>query len=191
MTQPTLTTERLILRAMRHEDAADIQRLAGAYEVALNTFTVPHPYPDGVAEQWIAGSEQRFAKSEVLTLAITLRETGELVGVIGLRFRPRHDNAEMGYWVGVPYWGRGYTTEAARAMLQWGFEERKLKRIFGRHFARNPASGRVLQKIGMQYEGTLRAHTKKWGEYQDLVLYAMLREEWSVVSGQWSGGGRS
>jgi len=181
MTQrPTLTTERLILRPPRAEDAADVQRLAGAEEVALNTLMIPHPYPDGVAEEWIASHEERFAKGEDLALAITLRETGELAGVIGLRFRPKHDGAEIGYWVGVPYWGRGYTTEAAQAMLRYGFEERGLKKIFGCHFARNPASGRVLQKIGMQYEGTLRAHTKKWGEYQDVVMYGMLREEWTT-----------
>jgi RimJ/RimL family protein N-acetyltransferase len=177
MTQPTLETERLILRPLRAEDAADVQRLAGAYEVALNTFLIPHPYPDGVAEEWIAGLEKQFEEGQQLALAITIRDSGELAGVIGLRFRPKHDNAELGYWVGIPYWNRGYTTEAARAMLRWGFEERGFRRIFGRHFARNPASGRVLEKAGMTYEGTLRAHTKKWGEYQDLLMYGILREE--------------
>ena len=179
MTQrPTLTTERLVLRPLVAGDAPVIQQLAGSREVALNTLTIPHPYPDGVAEEWIAGHEDRFVSGDELALAITLRETGDLAGVIGLRFRRNHDGAEMGYWVGMPYWGRGYTTEAARAMLRYGFEERGLKKIFGCHFARNPASGRVLQKIGMQYEGTLRAHTKKWGEHQDVVMYGMLREEW-------------
>jgi RimJ/RimL family protein N-acetyltransferase len=81
----------------------------------------------------------------------------------------------------VPYWGRGYASEAAAALLLHGFEHFPLNRIFAMHFARNPASGRVLQKIGMRHEGTLRQHLKKWGQYVDLECYGLLRSELKVL----------
>ena len=96
--------------------------------------------------------------------------------------KPEHDHAELGYWIGVPYWGAGYATEGARAVMQFGFETLSLNRIFASHFSRNPASGRVLQKIGMRYEGTLRRHLKKWDEYIDLECYGVLRSEFQSFS---------
>lgn len=93
----------------------------------------------------------------------------------------RHRRAEMGYWLGVPYWNRGYMTEAGRAMLAYGFGELELHRIHARHFTRNPASGRVLRKLGMTYEGTQREHVQKGEGFEDLANYGILRREWSTV----------
>jgi RimJ/RimL family protein N-acetyltransferase len=90
--------------------------------------------------------------------------------------------AEIGYWIAVPYWGRGYATEAAAEIVRYGFEERNLQRVFACHFTRNPASGRVLQKAGMKYEGTLRQHVRKWDEYVDVAFYGVLRHEYDGVS---------
>ena len=90
----------------------------------------------------------------------------------------QHSHAELGYWIGVPYWGKGYATEAAKAVVRYGFEQIKLNRIFAHHFKPNPASGKVLRKIGMKYEGCMRQHVRKWDEFVDLELYAILREEW-------------
>ena len=84
----------------------------------------------------------------------------------------------MGYWVGAPYWGRGYCTEAARAILRYGFEELGLHRIHAQHFARNPASGRVMQKIGMVYEGRQHEHVRKWDRFEDSDLYGILASDW-------------
>src|SRR5262249_8960454 len=121
-----LTTERLILRPPELADAQSIQTLAGAREVALNTLLIPHPYPDGAAEAWI--SSPRGENDHVV--ALTLRDTGEIVGVMGLHANRDHARAEIGYWIGVPYWNRGYATEAARAMVRFGFGELGLNRIF-------------------------------------------------------------
>ena len=88
--------------------------------------------------------------------------------------------AELGYWIGKPYWGQGYCTEAARATLDFGFEQLGLNRIFAHHFARNPASGRVMQKIGMTREGRLRQHVKKWDAFEDLELYGILKDHWAA-----------
>lgn len=173
-----LETERLILRPFAITDATDVQRLAGAREVALNTMLIPHPYPDGAAEEWIRGQDGKAAPERVL--AITLRTTGELLGAIGLRVNPEHQRAELGYWIGVPYWGRGYASEAGKAMLAWGFGTLGLELIFAMPFTRNPASGRVLAHLGMQHEGSLRKHVVKWDERVDVELWGILREEWKV-----------
>ena len=170
----TLTTERLVLRPFTLADAPAVQRLAGAREVALNTLLIPYPYPNGAAEVWI--SKPRDPND--LTFAITLRHTGELVGAMGLVISREHDRAEIGYWIAVEHWNRGYATEAGRAVMRYGFEEFNLNRILALVFARNPASGRVLQKLGMRHEGSLREHLVKWGERIDVELYGILRGDW-------------
>jgi len=178
-TPPTLRTARLTLRAFTVDDAPDVQRLAGEYEVALNTLLIPHPYPDGAAEQWIATHESDFAGNRVHHFA--LDASGALVGAMGLVMKG-DGLAEIGYWIGKPYWGQGYATEAAREVVRYGFEQCGLQRIFAAHFVRNPASGRVLQKLGMQHEGTLRRHQPKWGELIDIAFYGLLRQEWNAAS---------
>ncbi len=170
-----LATDRLLLRPFTLDDAPAVQRLAAAYEIAENTLLIPHPYPEGAAAEWIA-SQPRSANNHVF--AITLLDGGDVAGAIGLEAQPEHGRGEIGYWIGVPYWNRGYVTEAARAVLTWGFESLGLHRIFAYHFTRNPASGRVLQKIGMKHEGTMRQHEKKWDEFVDVEVYGILHSEW-------------
>lgn len=177
-TLPTLQAERLQLRPFVLADAPEVQRLAGAWDVAYTTQNIPHPYEDGMAEQWIGTHLESFETGRALTLAIERREDGALMGAIGLTgFGGEHDHAELGYWIGKPYWGQGYATEAARAIVDYGFDRLGLNRILARHLTRNPASGRVMQKIGMAYEGCMRQHVKKWGHYEDVAFYGMLRHE--------------
>lgn len=176
-----IETERLILRPFESGDAAEVERLAGSYEVALNTLSIPHPYPAGAAAEWIAESTKTFEEGgKMINFAIIVRETGELAGSIGLVLRPEHDMAEIGYWIGVPHWNRGYATEAARAIVDYGFRERNLNRIYAGHFVRNPSSGRVMQKLGMEFEGRQRQSIKKWDDYVDVDYYAILRSEWEA-----------
>ena len=178
MPVPTLETKRLILRAFTLADAKRVQHLAGAFAVADTTGHMPHPYQDGMAEEWIGGLDSEFEHGEGATFAITLPATGELIGAIGLTLHSHNKRAEMGYWLGVPYWNHGYTSEAARAVLQFAFEQLNLNRVYASHFPRNPASGRVMQKIGMKYEGTLRQHFVRWQDPEDLVYYGILKSEW-------------
>ncbi len=175
---PTLQTERLILRAFTPADAADVRRLAGDRNVAEMTMVIPHPYEDGVAEEWIAKHQETFQKGEGLELAVTRRNDGALIGAVGLGLYAKDESAQLGYWIGKPYWGHGYCTEAARKLVRYGFEELELNRIYAVHFARNPASGRVMQKIGMQQEGCLREHAKHWNRFEDCVYYGLLRGEY-------------
>ncbi|HWS72312.1 MAG TPA: GNAT family N-acetyltransferase [Thermoanaerobaculia bacterium] len=179
---PTLTTERLLLRPFAPADAPELQRLAGHIEIARNTLSIPHPYPDGAAEHWIGGHAEQFAASGDVHFAIVPRDSGVLAGAIGLLLNRDHERAEIGYWIGVQWWGRGYAAEAAQATVDYGFTVATLNRIFAAHFTRNPASGRVLQKIGMRHEGTQRQVFRKWGEFLDAEQYAILRRDWAAAS---------
>ena len=87
-------------------------------------------------------------------------------------------HGELGYWLGVPFWNQGYCTEAALAVVQYGFEVLRLHRIYASHMIRNPASGRIMQKIGMTYEGCQRQHVQKWGVFEDLATYGILQSEY-------------
>jgi L-fuculose-phosphate aldolase len=174
--RPTLRTDRLVLRPFEAADAPAVRRLAGAREVADNTLTIPHPYPEGEAEAWIAGHPDAFRNGDLVIFAITTAGEG-LVGAVGLMLERETGIGELGYWIGVPYWGRGYATEAARAVVRYGFETLALNRIAARAFCRNPASSRVLRKIGMSHEGTQRKSLPKCGELLDTELYAILRED--------------
>lgn len=175
--QPTLTGPRIVLRPFVLTDALDVQRLAGERAIADTTMNVPHPYPDGAAERWIATSHALFAHGEEARFAVTTREDG-LVGAVGLRIAPAHRHAELGYWIGRPFWGRGYATEASHLIVQYGFERRGLHRIVARHLTRNPASGRIMVKLGMQHEGREREHVLKWDRFEDLEYYGLLRREY-------------
>jgi [ribosomal protein S5]-alanine N-acetyltransferase len=177
--RPTLETARLILRPFILADAPEVQRLAGAREVASTTANIPHPYPDGLAEEWIGSHQAKFDAGELVNFAITLRD-GTLMGAIGLVINKTHRRAEMGYWLGVPYWNQGYTTEAAQAVLGYGFEKLGLNRIFARYLTRNPASGRVMHKMGMTYEGCQRQHDLKWDQFEDIGLYGILKSEYDA-----------
>jgi RimJ/RimL family protein N-acetyltransferase len=146
--------------------------------VADTTVNIPHPYEAGMAETWIAGRDEEYARGAGVTFAITDGKTGALLGAIGLHLQPRFRRAEMGYWIGAPYWNRGYATEAARAVLGFGFETVGLHRIYAAHFTRNPASGRVMEKTGMQREGVWREHLMRGERFEDAVVYGILREEW-------------
>lgn len=169
----SLTTARLLLRPFELGDAAVVQRLAGDPEVALTTQNIPHPYEDGMAEEWIASHLAAWEAKRLLALAVTTAAEG-LVGAVSLTITAAHRRGELGYWIGRPYWNRGYATEAAAAVVDFGLEELGLYRIQARHLTRNPASGRVMQKIGMVREGILRKHIVVRGQIEDVVMYSIL-----------------
>jgi len=162
------------------DDAADVQRLAGAREIADTTLSIPHPYEDGMAEQWIANHRAEYEEGTSVIFAVVLRDSLQLIGAIGLAIDRSAEKGDLGYWIGKSFWSQGFCTEAAGAVLDFGFATLGLNRISARHFARNPASGRVMEKIGMTREGTARQDKIKWGNYEDLVLYGILRNEWSA-----------
>ena len=179
---PPLLTERLLLRSLILEDATDVQRLAGDRDIAATLANMPHPYEDGMAEKWIRSCYEQFEKDEALNFAITLRTDRNLIGGIALRLDQKNERAELGYWIGKPYWNCGYATEAAKAIVAYSFEVLKLNRIYAYHFTRNPASGRVLEKVGMRYEGYRRQHTKRWENFEDSMGYGMLKVDYDSLT---------
>jgi [ribosomal protein S5]-alanine N-acetyltransferase len=169
-----LETERLVLRPFELSDAPRVQTLAGAYEIYRPTLAIPHPYEDGMAEQWISKHAARFDAGEGVDLAVTLKADGLLIGAIGLSASPLNQRAEIGYWIGVPYWGSGYCTEAAIAVIRYGFELMNLHKITSRHMEWNQASGRVMQKAGMRMEGAMIDQVFKEGKYHTMVVYGII-----------------
>ncbi len=176
--QPTLETTRLILRPFTLADAPDVQRHVSDRDIAAMTLNIPHPYPESGAEQWISSLPAKYDAGQFAGFAIIDRESSALAGSISLTPEPAHGRAELGYWIAKPFWGRGYATEAARAMIAFGFESLGLNKIHAAVFIKNPASDRVIRKIGMKWEGRLREHDLKWGVHEDIDVYAILAKEW-------------
>jgi [ribosomal protein S5]-alanine N-acetyltransferase len=189
---PTLYTPRLTLRPFALADAARVRELAGDARVAATTAHIPHPYPSGLAEDWIRAHSPLAQDGKQFHFAVTLAgtrtpgreadwfETGHLIGAVSLLLggEPDHRWGELGYWIGVPYWNHGFATEAAHAVLAFGLERKGLGRVVARHGANNPSSGRVLASLGLTHEGTMVEQFSKDDQLIDLECYAITREEW-------------
>ena len=173
---PTLETERLRIRPYSEADIPELLPLIGTREVAAKHVPALPLYTEQDARAFLELANE----PDKLWLAVTLRADGRQIGGIGLRIEQQHQHAELGYWLGVPFWGQGYATEAAREVIRHGFEDLRLHRIFASHFQHNPASGNVLKKLGMRYEGCQREHLRKWDQFVDSELYGILRREWQI-----------
>jgi RimJ/RimL family protein N-acetyltransferase len=177
--QPELRTGDLLLRAFNTDgDPAVVQRILQCREIAANTRTIDHPYPEGAALKWISTLQETWESGAGSVFAICHADNRQVpIGAIGLLIDASNENAELGYWIDESWWGRGVCSRAARCLIEFGFSALGLNRIHAHHLERNPASGRVMEKAGMQYEGRLRKHVKKWGVFQDTIHYAILAED--------------
>jgi RimJ/RimL family protein N-acetyltransferase len=176
--QPSINTERLVLRPFVTEDAATLETLGNDPAVASRMGRGDIPAP-GNGAIWIENRQLWYDKGESVDFAITLRDTGELLGTINMGIEYLgSESMQLGFWLGKDHWNKGYCTEAALAMLAFGFDELDLHRIYARHFTNNPAAGKVLEKTGMTYEGTLRESFKKNGVFESVACYGILRNEY-------------
>lgn len=140
-----LTTKRLTLRPLTSDDAPRIAELAGEWEIASMTGRIPYPYSSQDALHWVTG----LAEGEIV-YGITLK--GELIGICG--YTPDGGGvAEVGYWIGREYWGKGYATEAARELINSGFRRGGIRRFTCSHFVENEMSQRVIAKLGFRLLG--------------------------------------
>jgi RimJ/RimL family protein N-acetyltransferase len=171
---PIIQTERLTLSQLVEKDVSSIAELLQHRIFSDLTSNIPYPYVENDARSWVKMSKEAFENNAGYTFAIRNKE-GQIMGAIGLHDR-EDDKAELGYWIGIPYWNKGYVTEAAKAIIDFGFDELKLNKIFATHFLHNPASGRIMEKIGMKKEAVLIKEVKKDGEYFDLVRYCILKD---------------
>ncbi|MBT8152258.1 MAG: GNAT family N-acetyltransferase [Gammaproteobacteria bacterium] len=168
MHPPLLTTSRLILRKFTSSDAQDVQELVGDPAVSSNLSDVPYPYVDGMAEQWIASHTPGWESETLACFAITYKQ--RLVGAISL-MDIKERQAELGYWIGKPYWGNGYCTEAVKKIVLFAFQSLCIKRLYAHHLSSNPQSGKVLLKSGFQYMAEGYVKWPKNVELVKVVLY--------------------
>ena len=175
----SLETDRLILRPLKDQDSESLYENVKEYDIAKWTISIPHPYPKEGAMAFIKQSKKHMQSGLAYHLAILSKDTSELMGVMSLiGVNMRHRNAELGYWVGKDYWNKGIATEAASKMLEFGFKDLNMQRISARCIHGNIPSIRVIEKIGMKYEGTFRKEILKEDRFIDMKYYAILKEEW-------------
>ncbi len=170
-----IVTERLVLRPFEVRDRARLIALANNWRVAKNLSTLPYPYTEAAADTWLGMQEGLWAGGKSVTLVID--SGGELIGGIGVGVRD-HDEWEMGYWLGEPYWNRGYASEAAAAVRDYAFERLKLDKIVAGHYADNHASGRVLTKLGFRYTKETMRFSLAQGAKVKCLDMALPRERW-------------
>jgi RimJ/RimL family protein N-acetyltransferase len=144
---PVLESERLVLRPPRREDAKALALLANDLRVAENTLRIPHPYALADAEGFIAAASET---DDERVLVIT--RAAAVLGACGIA-KLDGEQPEIGYWLGVPFWGKGYATEAARALIDHAFGDLGYDHLLGGARVSNPASRRVLEKCGFQWTG--------------------------------------
>lgn len=178
MVFPELSTQRLRLGKIRVSDIPTIVTYANNRNIADNTLNLPNPYHEENAVFWMNMQIQGFQKKQNYIFAIFIKETDKFIGGIGLHIDANHNKAEMGYWIGEPNWNNGFASEAGKEILKYGFKVLELNKIYATHFLQNKASEKVLKKIGMQKEATLKQHYNKNGTYIHVGQYCLLQSEY-------------
>ena len=177
-----LETERFILRPYCKEDAKLVYPVVGRKEIAATTLMIPYPYPRQHVDWWIRYTNDNRKRGIAFEFGIFLKENPLVyIGNCGLiTISQEHKNAELAYFIDPDYWNQGCGTEACKRVLDFGFRTLLLQRIAGRCMSRNIGSRRVMEKSGLRYEGTSRREIYKWGEFEDVARFAILRSEWYV-----------
>lgn len=178
----TLTTKRLHLRRPMIKDVPALASHLNNRVISDNTLTIPFPYGRADAVNWVNKNKQEWKDKTSYVFAITLKKSGELIGAMGLHIVPLHDRAEVGYWIAEPHWNKGYATEALVAILDFGFHQLALHKIFATHIVTNLSSGKVMQKAGMIKEAKLADQYKKNGRYVSVVQYRMTKDEFTKLT---------
>ena len=174
---PVLETKRLALRAPQLEDAKTVAMLANARRIAENTARIPHPYREADATNFIAAANK--PASDALFL-ITLRD-GSIMGACGLMLQD--ETPELGYWLGVPYWGKGYATEALHALVDYAFADLGHDALQAGARVTNPASRRVLEKCGFQWTGVGLYRIRAINSSAPIDRFRLERRVWSALKG--------
>jgi len=176
---PTLETDRLILRTLETDDAKELFEYAKEPNVARYLTWVPH---NSICDtfEYIKRVSDKIKNDEAGEWGIQLKETGKFIGSIGfVSYDQNSSCGELGYVIAEEYWGRGIMTEAISRLIQFAFENMGLQRVEAVHYPENPASGRAMQKAGMLYEGLLRSKAFAKGKYWDLKMYAITKDDYT------------
>jgi len=178
-----LTTERLRLRPLQAEDAAELHRLVNDWEVAKSLASVPFPYPRDLADEWIASTARQIEAGTAFHVAIVGDEAGRevLVGCAGLRLNAEAPSAELGYWVGRRFWGHGVGPEAAARLASWGLANLAVDRLVASALEENARSQSVLRRIGFRQTGTGLRDSVSRGGAMPVIWYEMTRADVAKV----------
>ncbi len=178
---PRLETERLILDRIRPDDIPNIVAYADNKKITDNTRTMPHPYFEEDAISWINMANQGFRDKNQYIFAMRNAVDDAFMGGIGLTIDLEHNRAELGYWLAEPFWNMGYTSEAVKVMLQFGFKELNLNKVFAGYIEANGASGKIMIKNGMVKEAELKDHDIKNGKYITLIQYGLTKTDYESL----------
>ena len=174
---PELRTERLLLRRMRVSDCYDMYEYASNDAVTKYLTWSPHPDLE-YTKQYLQYIQNHYKLGDFYDWAVILREEGKMIGTCGFtRFHFPHDSAEVGYVINPAYRGRGIADEALLAVMRFGFSSLGLHRIEAKYIEGNQASRRVMEKVGMTFEGIRRGEMMIKGVYRDIGVCAILRDE--------------
>lgn len=177
--QPILKTQRLQIRPLELRDTSAIQQAADNRRIADTMISLPHPYPSNEAERYFERHRIEREAERAVSFTIEHKEKGWFFGLVEIRDIDReHSLGELSFWLAVEAWGKGYMTEVVRAAVRYGFHGLDLNRLYAYQMVRNPASGRVLEKNAFKQEELLRQRVRKWGKFEDVALWAILRHEW-------------
>jgi RimJ/RimL family protein N-acetyltransferase len=177
-----LETRRLWLRWPRLADVQAIVRLAGEKAVAEMTARIPHPYPPEDAERFVFHARKSNADGEGLQLAITPKgKPNCAIGMVGIGPSPEDGRSSLGYWLGTPYWGQGYATEAARALIDAFFAYGEEPELTAAARVINPGSRRVLEKCGFAYVGSGLSELKARGGFYPADHFRLDRRAWESL----------
>jgi RimJ/RimL family protein N-acetyltransferase len=177
-TIPVLPTDRLVLRPFREDDAPAVDRMLATPHIAEHTLSFSHPSPPGAALAWVRRRLEWAEQGINPQWAITL-PGDQLIGAVGILLHDNQPAGSIGYWIGPEFWNRGYATEAARAVIRYGFDTLRLRRLEAMCFVDNLPSARVLEKAGMRFEERRDAHVLKDGLSRDVLVYGIARQEWT------------
>lgn len=175
---PQIQTERLLLNQLQYTDIPQIVTYAANKRISDYTLNLPYPYTDEDAVFWINLANQGFKNKTNFIFAIRIKNDNSFIGGIGLTVEQRFNRAELGYWIAEPFWNKGYTTEAAKEMIHFGFDKLCLNKITSSHLEENSASGKVMTKNGMTLEGTLKEHVSKQAAYHNLHVYGLTKKDY-------------
>lgn len=181
---PTLETDRLLLRKMKLDDAQDLFEYASDPEVAEHTTWTAHQSLQD-SQDFLRSVMEQYDKQVVASWGVVHKSNLKFIGTCGfISWVPHHHRAEIAYALSRKFWGQGLMTEAVRTVVAFGFRTMQLNRVQAVCEVENIASARVMEKVGMRYEGTLREHMFSKGRYRNLKMYSILPKEWNAPTSQ-------
>ncbi|MCD6226865.1 GNAT family N-acetyltransferase [Candidatus Micrarchaeota archaeon] len=174
--------ERIILKKLRLSDALDIYKNLQDKEMVKWTLNIPWPYKKQDAVKWIRNTHYRIKKREEYVFGIILKDGDKLIGAISLMHIDwKNKNAEVGYWLGRKYWGKGYATEAVKLILKFAFRRLRLHRVWAGLFEENIASRRVLEKAGFKLEGIMKECRYRYNKWHNELKFGILKKEYEKL----------